>query len=98
MIQPLTDSADSMLAISTGTITVNENGQKRQYENAEEILNAVTTKMDVKKIVSPEVELVKAEEGRWCDWAENYIATTGQDVSVLYGLGLIWLPRSWGMI
>jgi len=73
----------ALMSVSTGTVTIVKDGQKKQYENAEEVLKVVTTKMDVKKIVSPEIELGKARESGWNDWAEIYTTTTGQDVSVL---------------
>lgn len=73
----------ALMSVSTGVITVIENGQKKRYENAAEALKAVTVKMDVKKIVSPVIELEKDEESGWNDWVENYRAATGQDVDVL---------------
>ena len=73
----------ALMSVATGAITVIENGQKKHYENAEEVLKAATVKMDVKKIVSPVIELEKAEESGWNTWVENYRAAIGQDVDVL---------------
>ena len=58
-------------------------GQKKTYENPEAVLKDITEKMAVKVISTPEITIQKAVDMGWNAWAENYTATTGQDVSNL---------------
>lgn len=73
----------TLLSLTNGNVTIVVDGQKKTYENPEAVLKDVTEKMDVKAISTPEIMIQKAVDMGWNAWAENYTATTGQDVSNL---------------
>lgn len=73
----------TLLSLTHGAVTIVVEGQKKAYENPEAVLKDITEKMDVKAISTPEITIQKAVDMGWNAWAENYTATTGQDVSNL---------------
>ncbi len=73
----------ALLSLTSGTVTVVMNGEKKTYENPEAVLKDITEKMDVQMISSPEITIQKAVDTGWNAWVESYTETTGQDIGSL---------------
>lgn len=78
----------ALLSVATGPVTVMMDEEltgeeKKEYDSPEATMKAITEKMDVVEVMDVKVRLKKSKDSGWNVWAENYSATTGQDVSVL---------------
>lgn len=73
----------TLLSLTTGPVTVVQDGRRTTYDGPEAVLGEITQRMEVKAVSGLEIEIRKPEDSGWEIWAENYEATTGQNINSL---------------
>ena len=73
----------TLLSVSSGAVTVVNGNERRVYTSPDAALNEIPDRMDIERIMNPEIVLKKPEESNWNAWAEAYSSTTGQDVGIV---------------
>ena len=69
----------SILEYTEGPVTLVLNGQKRKYQSAQEAMEALTHRYEVKSISTPQIELEETHTDE--SWIQEYKDETGEDVS-----------------